>query len=118
MKLSQKLGALCALAVALPLIIISTFTVSAFSSFARAQAVEQLKQNSRAALVIYDKRLDEMRTAAQQIAAEVANKALVNNDNAAQESSSAWARLQDMLPRAQNEFNLDFLIIADPSGRV
>src|SRR5205085_11544650 len=30
----------------------------------------------------------------------------------------AWARLQDMLPRAQNEFNLDFLIVADTTGRV
>src|SRR5262245_4909494 len=118
MKLSLKLGALCAVGVALPVLIVAAFALSAFSSYSHAQAIEQLKQDSRAALSVYQKRLDELRAAAQQIAVDIANKALVTSDRGQQENTSAWARLQDLLPRAQNEFNLDFLIVADPTGRV
>lgn len=118
MKLSQKLGAFCALVTALPLLLISLFALSAFSSYSHSQASEQVKKEARAAAGLYEKRLEELRVAAAQLAADIANKALVNSEAGSAESGSAWARLQDMLPRAQNDFNLDFLIVADPSGRV
>jgi HAMP domain-containing protein len=118
MKLSEKLAALCAIVAALPLMIVSLTAFSGFSSSSRSQAVEQLKKDSRTAASIYDKRLDEMRSAAQQIAVDISNKALVSNESTDGNTGAAWARLQDMLPRAQNEFNLDFLIVADPTGRV
>lgn len=119
MKLSEKLAALCAIIAALPLMLAAIVTVSALSSNARNQALEQLKKESRSAANTYEKRLDAMRVTAQQIAVDISNKALVSNEGAADGSSTtAWARLQDMLPRAQNEFNLDFLIVADTTGRV
>jgi HAMP domain-containing protein len=118
MKLSEKLAALCAIAAALPLMIAAIITVSGLSANARQQALEQLKKESRSAANTYEKRLDEMRATAQQIAVDISNKALVSNDGADGSSATAWARLQDMLPRAQNEFNLDFLIVADTTGRV
>jgi HAMP domain-containing protein len=116
MKLSEKLAALCAIVAALPLMIASLVTLSALSSNSRHQAIEQLKKDSRAATAVYDRRLDAMRAAVQQISVDISNKALVSSDTA--DGNAAWARLQDMLPRAQNEFNLDFLIVADPTGRV
>jgi HAMP domain-containing protein len=118
MKLSEKLAALCAIIAALPLMIAAIVAVSALSSNSRNLAIEQLKKDARTAASIYDKRLAEMRATAQQIAVDISNKALVSNESAEANSPTAWARLQDMLPRAQNEFNLDFLIVADITGQV
>ncbi len=59
-----------------------------------------------------------MRSAVSQIADEVATRAVVSSANPAPDSSAAWARLQDLLPRAQNEYYLDFVVITDPAGRV
>jgi hypothetical protein len=118
MKLSEKLAALCAIIAALPLMIAAIVTVSALSSNTRNQALDQLKKESRSAANTYEKRLDEMRVTAQQIAVDISNKALVSTESTDGNSTTAWARLQDMLPRAQNEFNLDFLIVADITGRV
>ncbi|MBI3653365.1 MAG: HAMP domain-containing protein [Acidobacteria bacterium] len=118
MKLSEKLAALCALVAAVPLMIAALIAFSALAANARQQALEQLRKDSRAVASLYDKRLDTMRVAAQQIAVDISNKALVSSEAADGSSNTAWARLQDMLPRAQNEFNLDFLIVADPTGRV
>ncbi len=118
MKLSEKLAALCAIIAALPLMIAAMVAVSALSSNSRTQAIEQLKRDARTAASIYDKRLGEMRATAQQIAVDISNKALVSNESTDGNSNTAWARLQDMLPRAQNEFNLDFLIVADTTGQV
>jgi HAMP domain-containing protein len=118
MKLSQKFGALCALAAAIPFLIILMVALFMLASNANNQTVEQLKKDSRVALSLYEKRLDALRAAAQQLAVDVANKALVSSDNPAGDAQQAWARLQDLLPRAQNDFNLDFVIVADPTGRV
>jgi HAMP domain-containing protein len=123
MKLSEKFAALCAIIAALPLMIAAIVTVSALSSNIRTQALEQLKKEARSAANTYEKRLDAMRITAQQIAVDISNKALVSNESTDGSSTggnhtTAWARLQDMLPRAQNEFNLDFLIVADTTGRV
>jgi HAMP domain-containing protein len=116
MKLSEKLAALFTVIAALPLMIAATVAVNALSSSSRHQALDQLRKEARTATSIYDKRLAEMRAAAQQIAVDISNKALVSNESA--EGNAAWARLQDMLPRAQNEFNLDFIIVADITGQV
>lgn len=118
MKLSEKLAALFAIIAALPLMMAAIVAVSMLSSNSRHQALEILRKEARIAAGLYDKRLSEMRAAAQQIAVDISNKALVSNESTDGNSNTAWARLQDMLPRAQNEFNLDFLIVADTTGQV
>ncbi len=118
MKLSLKLGILCALAALLPFLLAALFVFNNGTASARAATLEQLQTNSRMVAAVYDKRLDAMRAAAQQLAVDIANKALVSSDNQPAESGAAMARLQDLLPRAQNDYSLDFLIVADASGRV
>jgi HAMP domain-containing protein len=118
MKLSQKFGALSALSAAIPSFLILAIALYTLSSSANQRVTEQLKQDSRVALGLYEKRLDGLRAVATQLAVDVANKALVSSDNQATDAQQAWARLQDLLPRAQNDFNLDFVIVADPTGRV
>src|SRR4030095_15702537 len=81
-------------------------------------AQEQLRSDARAAASLADKRLIELRAAAQALADEIANRALVSTDNLDRSNTAAWARLQDLLPRAQNENSLDFVIVTDPLGRV
>ena len=118
MRLSLKLGALCAAAAFLPLFIISLIILSEVSAYARRHALEQLRSDARAAGSLADKRLIEMRATAQALADEIANRALVSSDNLDRNNPAAWARLQDLLPRAQNENSLDFVIVTDPLGRV
>jgi hypothetical protein len=118
MRLSLKLGALCAAAAIVPVIIIFTIVSSQVSSRARETAVEQLRADARAAGSLCDKRLTEMRAYAQELADEIANRALVSGQNLDRNNPSAWARLQDLLPRAQNESALDFVVVTDPLGRV
>jgi Double sensory domain of two-component sensor kinase len=118
MRLSFKLGALCAVAALVPSIVIFITISSQVSSHARKQALEQLRSDARAAGSLCEKRLVEMRAAAQAFADEIANRALVSSDNLDGNNPAAWARLQDLLPRAQNEWSLDFVVITDPLGRV
>jgi hypothetical protein len=118
MRLSLKLGALCAVAAFIPLSIISLLIQSQASAHAREQALEHLRSDARAASSLCEKRLIEMRATAQALADEVANRALVSSDSLDRNNPAAWARLQDLLPRAQNEGSLDFVLITDPLGRV
>lgn len=118
MRLSLKLGALCAAAAFVPLFIISLLILSEVSAHARKQALEQLRSDARAASSLADKRLIEMRATSQSLAEEIANRALVSSDNLDRNNPAAWARLQDLLPRAQNEASLDLVIVTDPLGRV
>lgn len=118
MQLSLKLGALCGSAALIPFLIVSLIISSAVSSYAREQAMEQLRSDARAAGALCDKRLVEMRAVAQGLADEIANRALVSSDSLDRGSSAALARLQDILPRAQSEASLDFVIVTDPLGRV
>ncbi|PYT08346.1 MAG: hypothetical protein DMF60_04935 [Acidobacteria bacterium] len=118
MRLSLKLGALCATAAFLPLFIISLIILSQASAQTRRHALEQLRSEARAAGALAEKRLIEIRAAAQALADEIANRALVSSDNLDRNNPAAWARLQDLLPRAQNENSLDFVIVTDPLGRV
>jgi HAMP domain-containing protein len=118
MRLSVKLGALCAAAAFVPFILIFIVVSSQVSSHARGQALEHLRSDGRAADSLCEKRLVEMRAAAQAFADEIANRALVSSDSLDRNNPGAWARLQDMLPRAQNEWSLDFVVVTDPLGRV
>jgi HAMP domain-containing protein len=79
--------------------------------------LEELRSDARVAASLCEKRQTELRAAAQTFADEVANHALVSSD-ALGDNPGAWARLQDLLPRAQNEASLDFVIVTDPLGRV
>lgn len=118
MRLSLKLGALCAVAAFIPLVIFSNLILSQVSTHSRRQALDQLRSDARVAAALCDKRLTELRAAAQGLADEIANRALVSSDNLDRDNPAAWARLQDLLPRAQNEASLDFVIVTDPLGRV
>jgi HAMP domain-containing protein len=118
MRLSLKLGALCAAAAFIPLFIISLLILSEVSAHARQQALEHLRSDARAAASLCDKRQIELRAMAQSLADEIANRALVSSDNLDHGNPASWARLQDLLPRAQIEASLDFVIVTDPLGRV
>jgi hypothetical protein len=118
MRLSLKLGALCAGAAFIPLVIVSFVILSQISASSRTQSLEQLRSDARVAVSLVDKRLTELRAVAQELANEIANRALVSSDNTDRDNPAAWARLQDLLPRAQNEASLDFILVTDPLGRV
>ena len=118
MRLSLKLGLLCAIVALLPFLLLTLFVLSSGTSASRTASLDQLQTNCLVVAGFYEKRLEAVRAAAAQLAVDVANKALVSSDNQQAENGAAMARLQDLLPRAQNDYSLDFLIVADPSGRV
>ena len=118
MRLSLKLAVLCALAAFAPLFIVSLLVISEASSRTRSQAYEHLRTDARVVTSLCDKRLIELRTVAQTLADEVANRALVSADNLDRNSAAALARLQDQLSQTQREASLDFVIVGDPVGRV
>jgi HAMP domain-containing protein len=118
MRLSLKLGALCAAAAIIPLLIVSFLLRSQGSAESRRRSLEQLRSDARVAGSLCEKRLVELRAAAQGLAGEIANRALVSSENSDRDNPAAWARLQDLLPRSQTEASLDFIIVTDPLGRV
>jgi len=118
MRLSYKIGALTAAAAFVPILIISLLVLSKVSSHARAQALDQLRSDSRAAASLCEKRIVELRGVAQMLAGDIASRALVSTDSADRNSAGALARLQDILPRTQNDASLDLVIVTDPLGRV
>ncbi|MEN3333566.1 MAG: hypothetical protein V7641_2931 [Blastocatellia bacterium] len=119
MRLSEKLGALCAGAAILPLLVAALIVLSQLSSHARRQANENLQRDARAAAAIYDKRLSELRWAAGRLADDIVNRAFVKSDSGAGSNATmTLPRLQDMLQRALQEYGLDFAIVADTQGIV
>ena len=119
MRLSVKLGALCATAAILPLLVALLVVLSQLASHTRRQSSESLQREARAAAAITDKRLGELRSAAQRLADDIANRALVNAENGkGGQAATPQARIQDMLPRALQDYGLDFAIVADTQGRV
>lgn len=118
MRLSEKLGAVCATAALIPFFIASLIVLPQVSSYSRRQAIENLQSDARAAAGLYEKRLVELRGAAQKLADDIFNRALVGGEQTGSNTPPAWARLQDMLPRAQNDYGLDFVIVADTQGHV
>lgn len=119
MRISIKLGVLCAVSAMVPLMVASLITVFQVSGTVHAQVVEQSKANARAAMGFYDKRLDELQAAAAQLGETIATRALVSSDTTDRAgNTAAWARLQDLLPRSQKDYFLDFVIVTDPTGKV
>src|ERR1044071_9712286 len=109
MRLSIKLGALCGVAVLIPLLILTLVVSSEVSSHSHEQALEQLRGDARGAASLCDKRTVELRMAAQSLADEIASRALVSADNLDRSNAAALARLQDILPRVQADASLDFV---------
>ena len=117
MRLSEKLGALCAGAAILPLLVAALVVLSQLSAHARHRAEEDLQREAQAAAAIADKRLSELRSAAQRLADDIANHALAGGDDT-RGHATPQARIQDMLSRALQDGGLDFVIVADTQGRV
>ncbi len=118
MRLSEKLGALCASVVLLPMIVASVLVVMKVSSLWQDQASVRLQSNARTAASLYEKRLAELRSVAQKLALDLATKLIISSDDPESNRVAARAQIQDALPAAQREFSLDFIIIADSGGRV
>ncbi|HEY3138137.1 MAG TPA: hypothetical protein VGL29_19080 [Blastocatellia bacterium] len=118
MQLSYKVAALSAAAAFVSVLILLLLVLSLVSTDARRRGLDEVRGNARVAVALSDKRLVEMRAAAQALADEIANRALVSSDSLDRNNPAAWARLQDMLPRAQNDAALDLVIVTDPLGRV
>lgn len=125
MRLSEKLGALGAGIAILPLLVAALVVLSQLSSHGRRQSEENLQREARAASAIADKRLSELRSAAQRLADDIANRALAAGDSARSNENAPGsrpttpqARIQDMLSRALQDDGLDFVIVADTQGRV
>jgi len=118
MRLSEKLAALLAVAAILPLILASLLVLYAISSVTRNDASRRLQTDARVAASIYEKRMAEMRSAAQRLANDIANRAFVNAASAEGDRSAVSRIVLDMLATAQQELSMDFLIVTDPQGRV
>ncbi|HSF22832.1 MAG TPA: hypothetical protein VLE20_01295 [Blastocatellia bacterium] len=118
MRLSIKLGALCAVAAVLPLIIASAIVLPGISSNARERAAQQLRTEARSAAALSEKRMTELLAASVRLADEIANRALAVPESSDRTSATAGARVQDLFPRAQQDYFLDFVIVTDPVGRV
>ena len=113
MRLSIKVASISALVLAIPLIASSIFLVRGVSSNSRARATLHLESSARAAEGIYEKRLVEMRSAAQGLAGQIALNSLTGGPLAPER-----ARLQDLLTHARDQLSLDFLIVTDAAGNV
>lgn len=118
MRLSVKLGAVSAAAALLPPLLAWAVVLYTVSSDWRESARERLRSGARVAASIYQKRQVEMRVASERLAGEIAGRAAVSSESAERDSGAALARLQDLLPRAQHDLSLDFIIVTDPQGRV
>lgn len=118
MRLSEKIAALCAGVVLITVAIILIISFRQFSSYWQERSASQLQNNARAAAGLYEKRLAELRSAAQKLAVEITGRIVASSEATEAERNQARAQVQDILSTAQNELSLDFLIVADLSGRV
>lgn len=118
MRLSEKLGLLCAATALIPLAVVALVVLPQVSSYSQQKEIESLQSQSRAAAALYEKRLIELRGAAQELANDIFNRALVNSAATGGNAPPAYARLQDIVSRAQTNYGLDFVIIADQQGHV
>jgi hypothetical protein len=118
MRLSIKLGALCAIAALVPSVIAAVIVPSKVASEAAASTTRQLEKDSRAAAALYEKRLAEMGAAAARLADQIASRAMVSEESGDRNQPSARARLEDLLTHAQNDLSLDFITVADPQSRI
>jgi len=107
-----------AVAALLPLLLASLLVLYSISSGASDDRSRRLQTDARVAASIYEKRLAEMRSAAQLLANDIANRAFVNAASAEGDRGAVSKLILDMLATAQQELSMDFLIVADPLGRV
>lgn len=115
MRLSLKLSALCATAAALPLTVASVAVLREAPSRGHGYPPEQLKGEARAAAILYDKRLEQMRLAAQHLGNEIALKVVGTGEG---DPGRRLSLLQDLLSQAGADLSLDFLVVTDNTGRV
>lgn len=118
MRLSEKMAALCAGVVFITITIILIISFRQFSSYWQERSALNLQSGARAAAGLYEKRLAELRSAAQRLAVEITGRIVASGEATEAERGQARAQVQDILSTAQNELGLDFLIVADLSGRV
>lgn len=114
MRLSVKVALITALAGAAPLIISSILISNSYSGAERQFATRRMEAQSLAAKTIYDQRLFEVRSAVQAVADLIGSANLLDSASLA----ASRARLQDLLTRARDEYSLDFLVVADATGKV
>jgi HAMP domain-containing protein len=96
----------------------SVAVVMKVSTLWQDQASLRLQSDARMAAGLYEKRLTELRSAAQKLALDLAAKLVISSDDPESNRAAARAQIQDLLPSAQRELSLDFIILADPTGRV
>lgn len=118
MRLSEKIAALCAGVVLVTITIILIIAFQQFSSNWQERSASQLQNNARAAGGLYEKRLVELRSLAQKLAVEITGKIVAGGEATDAERNQARAQVQDILSDAQDKLGLDFLVVADLSGRV
>ena len=117
MRLSIKTALLGAAACVIPVAISSLILLPPLSAEWREKAAGRRQESLRASAAILEKRLGDLRSATQRLAEEVGFAALSEGTGAAG-ISPARSRVQDLLARARDEYALDFLLIADPKGRI
>jgi HAMP domain-containing protein len=119
MRLSLKLGALCAAVAMLPLLVASVIVVLQVSASARNEMLGQLRGSARAASGLYEKRTIELSYAAEQLAGIIAARGLAGSETPEKPGNpTEWAQLHDLLSDAKNLYFLDFVVVVDPQGRV
>lgn len=118
MRLSIKLGALCAGVAIVPVAAASIVVLQRVPSPQPMPDTSAIQASSRTALLAYEKRLEQMRLAAQYLANEIGLKVLADGGASGPPSGPRLARLQDLLSRARDELSLDFVVIADKTGHV
>ena len=101
----------------IPVAISSLILLPPLSAEWRENAGRRRQENLRAAGSILEKRLGDLKSATQLLAEEVSFAALSEGAGGSG-GAPARVRLQDILAHARDDYALDFLLIADPKGRV
>jgi hypothetical protein len=119
MRLSLKLGALCAAVAMVPLLVASVIVVLQVSASARNEMLGQLRGSARAASGLYEKRTIELSYTVEQLSGIIAARGLVGPEAPEKPGSpTRWAQLHDLISDAKNLYFLDFVVVADARGRV
>ncbi|HEU4388822.1 MAG TPA: hypothetical protein VFV34_13555, partial [Blastocatellia bacterium] len=116
MRLSLKLGALCAGVAIVPVAAASVVVLQRVPSAQATPELSEIQASTTTALALYEKRLEQMRLAAQYLANEIGLRVLLEGSEPL--GGPKLARLQDLLSRARDELSLDFVVVADKTGHV
>ncbi|HEY6328917.1 MAG TPA: hypothetical protein VI756_06235, partial [Blastocatellia bacterium] len=124
MPLRLKLAIICCASVAIPLLLASVFLINLVNSLLREKSIQRLRTQDNGAFSLYQKRTAQLGSAAEMLADEIGAKGWIPGtpappgDNQVNIEAGSRARLQDLLSTERDRLSLDFLIVADPSGRV